>query len=44
MHVRMDKVYFFDPEEYANVAPVENTVESEVQETIETTSTKKNQR
>lgn len=32
---------FFDPEEYANVTPVENTVESEVQEATETTSTKK---
>ncbi|MCY1441575.1 Stringent starvation protein B [compost metagenome] len=31
---------FFDPEEYANVAPVENTVEPEVQE-ADTTSTKK---
>ena len=35
---------FFDPEEYANVTPVENTVESEVQEATETTSTKKNHR
>lgn len=31
---------FFDPEEYANVAPVENIAEPEVQE-AETTSTKK---
>lgn len=31
---------FFDPEEYANVAPVENTVEPEVQE-ADTISTKK---
>jgi len=32
---------FFDPEEYANVTPAENVREAEVQESTETTSSKK---
>lgn len=40
MHVKMDKVYSFDPEEYANVAPVEDKLDSETQETSEPTKKK----